>query len=438
MSKEKNIRWLYQQLPELIQKGIITAAQAEQVQKHFGELDERPAYNWAFIIASSLGAILIGGGIIMLFAYNWESFSQGLRTFLSFLPLVIAQIIYAYVFFKKKDKVAWVESNSAFLMLSLAATISLISQTYHMMGSLEEFLFVWMLLSIPLMYLMNSSLVTVFYLIGIASWAVNQSGSTSVYYWGFLLAAIPHFYNNINPRSSTARANALAWFLVTSLAFAWFAVLEMKMSAYLLLATSVGLSLFYLLGQQIFPKGKKLVAHPFMSFATGGVFIMTTILGYDWPNKWISLEEVVYGQRYETWAGLINFSVFIIIIAAYFFLVFRAIKEGKLKNYFIVFFPMMVFVGMLLVKSGWEFGAIALANLFMLALGIFYIKAGIKQHKLSLINLGMLFLTATIVARFFDADVSLVLKGVVFILLGIGFLMVNVVLSKKIKAEGHQ
>ena len=46
----------------------------------------------------------------------------------------------------------------------------------------------------------------------------------------------------------------------------------------------------------------------------------------------------------------------------------------------------------------------------------------------------MLFLTAMIVARFFDSDLSLIFKGIVFILLGIGFLSVNMVMSKQLNA----
>ncbi|MEL6924514.1 MAG: DUF2157 domain-containing protein, partial [Bacteroidota bacterium] len=64
---------------------------------------------------------------------------------------------------------------------------------------------------------------------------------------------------------------------------------------------------------------------------------------------------------------------------------------------------------------------------------IYYIREGIQLRKLSLINVGMLFLTAMIVARFFDADLNLIWKGIVFILLGVGFLSVNVIMSRRLK-----
>ena len=105
MKNQKAIRWLYQQLPSLIEKGVIQDETAEKIRQHFGDVDEKPDYNIAFLVAGILGAVLIGGGIILIFAYNWENLSKSWRTVLSFLPLIIAQVIYAYVFFNKRNTI---------------------------------------------------------------------------------------------------------------------------------------------------------------------------------------------------------------------------------------------------------------------------------------------------------------------------------------------
>ena len=39
--KEKNIKWLYEELPVLISKGILTQETAEEIRKYYGEADER-------------------------------------------------------------------------------------------------------------------------------------------------------------------------------------------------------------------------------------------------------------------------------------------------------------------------------------------------------------------------------------------------------------
>ena len=84
---------------------------------------------------------------------------------------------------------------------------------------------------------------------------------------------------------------------------------------------------------------------------------------------------------------------------------------------------------------GYESLAIVLANIFLFGYGIFYVKTGIQKQRMALVNVGMLFLSATIIARFFDTDWSFVIKGVAFVILGIGFLSVNLILSKKLKAQ---
>jgi uncharacterized membrane protein len=101
MRNQKAIKWLYQQLPLLIENEIIPSETAEKIKHYFGEVEEKPDFNIAFLLAGILGAVLIGGGIILIFAYNWENLSKTWRTILSFLPLIFAQGIYTFVFFKK-------------------------------------------------------------------------------------------------------------------------------------------------------------------------------------------------------------------------------------------------------------------------------------------------------------------------------------------------
>jgi len=281
MRNQKAIKWLYQQLPLLIENGVIQDETAEKIKQHFGAIDEKPDYNIAFLVAGILGAMLIGGGIILIFAYNWENLSRSWRTILSFLPLIFAIAIYAYAFFKKRDSISWVESASGFLMLMLASSIALISQTYHVAGSMEGFLFIWMLLTIPLLYLMNSSLAAIFYLVGIASWSINQSGSESVYYWAFLLAFLPHFVLNVRENQSSIRGDLLGWALILTFIFAYFGVIEFDILEFILVCSALIISNFYLKGELSY-NGHNFISRPFQTAAIGCLFIMCMILGYSW------------------------------------------------------------------------------------------------------------------------------------------------------------
>ena len=433
MNQSKKIRWLYDQLPNLIDKGIISTEVAQRLEDHYGEVDDRPAYQMGFVIAAVLGAVLVGGGIILIFAYNWEYMSIGWRTFFSFLPLVVAQCFYGYTFFKKNDNLSWIESTSAFLMLMLASSIALISQTYNLSGSIEGFLLLWMLLSLPLLYMLNSSLVAIFYLMGISSWAVNTGDSYAVFYWLLLLGAVPHLYRNMaKGKQESNRAMWLGWTFVIICSIAYFAVIENNLLEYYLLGAALWLGLFYFLGLRFYNERARWARRPFQTFGGLCIFIFSFSLCYDWPRQSISFEHLIFGRDYLSWAALTNFGIWLGVLFSYLYLAATQFQKVARIHVIVGAFPVMVLIGALLVSLEFELGAIILANIYLLAIGIHYILNGIKTHQMAYINLGMLLISAQIIIRFFATDFGPLLKGIIFVLLGLSFLAANYIFSKRL------
>lgn len=434
MNQQKGIKWLYEQLPDLIGKGILNEETASQLREHYGEVEEGATYNVAFIAASILGVLLIGAGIISIFAFNWENLSRFWRTVLSVLPLAVAQVIYGYTFFKKNTSTAWVESTSGFLMLMLASAIALISQTYNLEGSLEGFLLTWALLSIPLMYLMNSSFAAMLYLLIITSWTLNVSGSDTVFYWGLLAAFLPHFYINVR-KGVTNRSVLLGWALVFSVGTVWVNIFDgFGIMSYALVPQACAMATFYLLGEYFYPKENRTIQRPFQTAVIFLVFFLSLALSYKWfGNDEMSMAHFWEYQKYETWAANINLGVWIAFIISYIGLAIVALRKRQDLNYPILIFPLFILMGTVLTANGSGYIAMMLANGFLFLMGTYYIYIGVERQRMTFVNIGMLFLMILIMARFFDADVSLIVKGVVFIILGIGFLMVNLYLSKRLK-----
>lgn len=73
------------------------------------------------------------------------------------------------------------------------------------------------------------------------------------------------------------------------------------------------------------------------------------------------------------------------------------------------------------------------ANLLMLVIGVIFIVWGSKTLNIPQLNIGMVSLVLLVGTRFFDSSLSLLIRGIVFILLGIAFLGINIVISKKRK-----
>jgi hypothetical protein len=69
----------------------------------------------------------------------------------------------------------------------------------------------------------------------------------------------------------------------------------------------------------------------------------------------------------------------------------------------------------------------------LLALGVLYIRKGIRQDHLGILNYGLLIITALIICRFFDTKWSFILRGILFVMVGIGFFIANYQMLQKRK-----
>jgi len=92
MKDADHVLWLRRELPELVGQGVIQSEVAERIRQHYGETEMagRTTKRWAIVLFSILGAALIGGGIILLLAHNWEELSRPMRAAISVAPLAIA------------------------------------------------------------------------------------------------------------------------------------------------------------------------------------------------------------------------------------------------------------------------------------------------------------------------------------------------------------
>ena len=93
--------------------------------------------------------------------------------------------------------------------------------------------------------------------------------------------------------------------------------------------------------------------------------------------------------------------------------------------------------GFLVVIYGLVYARVSLdalaivASLLLLAVGGALLTTGLRAHSASLSNKGLAVLAVLFIARFFDTELSFIARGLGFVLLGIAFLVVNVMLSKK-------
>ncbi|MFI5150208.1 MAG: DUF2157 domain-containing protein [Bacteroidia bacterium] len=440
MNDSREVRWLRNELPLLVEKEVISPETSSRLAAYYESQDEKQGHTIFFLVSAILGSLLIGGGIIMLFAHNWDDLSRSQRTFLSFTPLIIAQCIFGYAFFKKRDSVAWTEGSAAFLFLMIASTIALISQTYNLGGQLDHFVLTWMLLGIPLIYLVNSSLITILYMAGIAWWAmlsdVVYESNAAAFYWVLLAAVIPHLIANIKSGKPQVRSNLLGWVFALSLLTSINWAMPASGTWYEYMLRSTLYAVLYMAGRAIYPNGTTIWARPFQTTALAALSVSLLTRTYNWSvfsrHSW----RYEQGEAQPWVLQVASVILCLLFVAAFVYLLYRHRKNKTALNYYVVVYPVLALTGTLLYQIKLGEVSTILFNLYVLALGIHYLRCGIRMNILSLVNAGMFLLSALIVERFFDSNLDFIIKGLAFILVGSGFLIVNFTLVRKMKKHG--
>jgi len=420
-------------LQELVKADVISQNTADKISDFYRKKGE-DSTNRLFIVFGILGAILVGLGIIMIIAHNWDELSKSTKTFFAFLPLVVGQILCGFTLIKKQESIAWRESSGAFLFFSVGASISLVSQIYNIPGNLGSFLLTWMLLCLPLIYVMNSSIVSLLYIVGITFYAGetsywSQPQSVAYFYWLLLLGALPHYglLFKKNPESNFTIFHH--WLVPISVIISLGSVAD-KTGSLMYIAYFSLFGLLYLVGNSAIFVQQKTRNNGYKILGTLGSIILLLTLSFDWfweelRKRDFKFNEVITSPEF--------FAAVVLSLLAGGLLLFQ-LKNKSIRDMQPVAPVFILFIITFIIGLSSSI-AVVLINFFVFAIGILTIKDGAKQDHLGILNFGLLIITALVICRFFDADLSFVFKGILFVSVGVGFFAANSWMLKKRKTN---
>lgn len=430
MSKS-GISWLYQELPDLIARGILTSEAADKLRQHYGEVKSITKTTATLIILGTLGSLLIGLGIILLLAHNWEQFSRFTRAILSFMPLVLGQCLALWVLQKKPESGAFREGVATFLSLMVGASISLISQTYNIPADADTFILTWMFLIIPITYLLQASLPAVIYLIGITIWSGMHwdDPAKTVLFWPLAAITIPHFIWALRQEIYALRASILSLVMIICVSFAAAFSLGRTWSGSWIIIFSSIYSIFYSLGWLKISRVTTNWQRPLRLAGAIGLFILAFQFTFRYVWQFLNFFRGV--ESTSNIGVLPDHIITIAIIATAMLLFYDNVKRKNLTVALFGAVPLLAIIAYL-VKGQSVVLPLLIFNVYLFILSISRIITGIRSSNLSVVNTGMLMLAVLIIARFFDSDISFVMKGLAFIIVGIGFLVTNLKLARRL------
>ena len=420
-------------LPELIKAGLITEETADSIRDYYKNNGGSPVHR-LFIVFGILGAILVGLGIILIVAHNWDELSRGTKTRFAFLPLLVGQGLCGYILLKKQDTIAWREGGTAFLFFAVGASIALVGQIYNIPGGTGPFLLTWMLLCIPLIYLMNSSIASLLCISGITYYAAHLSywshpSSHSYLYWLLLLGILPHYYQLYKKKPESNFILFHHWFIPLSLVAILGTVAE-NMEELMFISYFSLFGSLYLIGNRGFFTQQKARNNAYKIVGSTGTMVLLLALSFSWFWEDLRSKDIHFNELFTTPEFFV--SIITSVLAGGLLYVHQKNKgPGKIKPtaiLFILFIPTFI-LGL------YSPIAVMLVNLYVFAIGILTIRDGARQNHLGVLNYGLLIITALVVCRFFDMDLSFVIRGILFVSVGIGFFATNYWMLKKRKTD---
>ncbi|WP_396601962.1 DUF2157 domain-containing protein [Algibacter sp. R77976] len=415
-------------IKELVEEQVITSEVAVNIKSYY-QSKKADTPNRLFTVFAVLGSTLVGLGIILILAHNWDNFSRAIKTVFAFAPLIIGQFIVGYSILKKKS-MTWFEASGVFLFFAVGASMALVSQIYNIPGDFSSYMLIWILLCAPLVYLLKSNALAILHIVFATSYACSFGyfdGNQTPWLYVLLLAIVmPYYYHLLKTKKTHNITSVFNWLLPLSVVIVLGAFVG-NSEAYGILMYVILFGLLYNIGKIPFLDNQKLRRNGYLILGSLGIIYMLLLTSFEWLWEDILRHDIVFDSQ-EFYITIVLFLTALGVLLFSFSK--RWVKKINLFQYVFIIFTIIFFMGI----TG-SFISIILINLLVLALGIITIKIGADKFHFGILNYGLLIITTLTVCRFFDTNMSFVLRGLLFVSVGVGFFITNYVMLKRQKSK---
>jgi uncharacterized membrane protein len=397
-------------------EGVITPEQRRRILAFYPQSEASSPLLSLFAV---IGTLLIGSGVILLFAMNWYRIPATVKLALAFLPLLLAMGLGGYTLLRRETSRPFRESSALLLSLAVFAAIALIGQTFHTPSDLREYFLTCVLLTLPGVYLFDARAAAGLYTIGAAYAGWHYPLWIAI---PLLLALAPLLIKWL----AAGGSKALAGYLLLLLSGSLICLLIMTNDSYQMLYLSLnGLEILLISGQIL------LLADGFYRFLPTPYFLTPVkLLGVAVFFVLLTL-YCFFGDlldRYPEGVGLLICAVIVALNAALRLKSFRRPTGADIFAAVGLLFCLFMFAyGRYMFL--WDVKTVC--GLLLFVPGVYYVYAGSRRLDAGHLNFGMVSLLLVIGARFFDSELSFLSKGILSILLGAAFLTVNLLISRK-------
>ena len=327
------------------------------------------------------------------------------------------------------------ETAALFQSLTTVACLAIVSQIYNLGGAWPDLLFGWMLLILPLIWVMRAKSVAILYLIGITIWPFGQFESGVAWHaspliYPLLLAGLLPIWPGWpakNPPSTWMRWMITPCAIIGLCCAASFATYFTIDGGIVNVNDEVAIWLCSLVIACIalFPLNANGVSEPNArkpQVILGSMLLLGFGLAFTFKDVSNELSHLSGALRMPWTWGLL------LIIAAFGTL---AVVQKRWAVLAIAMIAILPLFGMVLGE--WQHWFV---TLYLAALGIALIVLEFTGHRGSP-RLGATLISLLTIARMADSDFPLLTKGIIFIVVGIAFLVFNLLILRHGRRSCH-
>ncbi len=407
---------LEQELIKLCDAGFIEKNQLQNIQMNYKDDSEASAMkSKSVLIFGLLGVVFAGAGVISLFAFNWTAFSMQMQTIISFIPLISIQ---ALLFFKVRSNASalWVELLCLCVGIALTAAFVLIYNTYQLDYPQNLVALIIVIILSPLAYYLKSYYLVIGIFASFLFYALFQSSSLFNYSVLSLIIFLP-FY--ISKRKKAHNVTILS-FLISAWVICMPVFLELEYSAITML--------FFTFVFALVPFDKQ-------------VRYVARIIVYSILLLHAYFSDHLFDFHHVTFNISLCFAIVLsILVYIYAYWKRKCFSLAKLDFFVLSFFLFMISLEICL-SNLFSIGDSVLVvftilyKALIIILSVFKIMHGLKYALPSQVTRYLFAISIYLLGEATQSNLSLLTKGIFFILIGVAFFVVNYILSKRIQNE---
>lgn len=409
-------KWLSRELPLWIQDGIVDQQQATSILARY-EIDNAPARGR--LLVSVMGAVMMGLGVILLFAYNWEAMHRYTKLAVILLALLLSQGLALHAY--RQGRKHLYESLFVLVVMLFGAGIWLVAQIYHLDAHYPHAFLLWGAAALLLAWSLPSLIQACLALGLLMIWHVAEvfdfdAPAQQALLW-LLIGLFPLLWR--------FRSALFARVLASALLFSW-SLITLTLHDEILIV-----SLAMLSGSMIFLA--QLLRHHAADLATISAAMTAP--------AWLVITSLLFLLSFADVSAELAVTPLDSPFSPVYFVLPLVISQGLFlalvvkRAWYIpsLLLELSLLLLILPVLTGWDWVLLQFIgyNLMLLGLGIILVYRGIQSADWQRSLWGGLLVSALVFARYTDLFDSLLMRALAFLLLGAGLFIAGHLYHKR-------